>query len=519
MPQHFRFYLSSPGDVADERRFAQQVIEQELPKDPLLRGRLTCEVVRHDDPAAPAPMTATQTPQESVDENLPAPSDCDVVIVILWSRLGSPLSGPKYRKPDGTPYRSGTEWEFDDAVNPRNRKPPHVLVYFRTTQPPFTAADKDFDEKLQQMANLRQFLRQFDKVDGTYRRGFATYESPQQFRDRLASDLRMYVSQRLDRDSTPPKSASPPPPCGAIAQALASGRVIPFLGPGLLTSGREAQIRWDPATARFLPSGEELSRFLADEAHLPSGTDHEHLAEIASFYEAVASRPSLRERLHEIFGSAAVAQAVIPPLYALLAEVRGATLIVTTNYDTLLERAFHAVGRPYDLVVYPAERKDLANAVLWWPHGAAAPMTPAPNELDIDLDKTSVILKMHGTIQPETDRWDGTVITEGDFVEFLSRLGNNSAIPAVLSARINDRSLLFLGFNVDDWSSRSILRNLKRRAASNGEETPSWAIASRFSELERLVWRTRSVYPFEMDLDEFAHELRERLLPVTVHAT
>lgn len=31
---------------------------------------------------------------------------------ILWSRLGSPL-GPALRRADGSPYRSGTEREFD----------------------------------------------------------------------------------------------------------------------------------------------------------------------------------------------------------------------------------------------------------------------------------------------------------------------------------------------------------------------------------------------------------------------
>ena len=51
-----RFFLSSPGDVADERTFAQQVIEQELPKDPFMRGRVGCEAVRWDDPAAPVAM-------------------------------------------------------------------------------------------------------------------------------------------------------------------------------------------------------------------------------------------------------------------------------------------------------------------------------------------------------------------------------------------------------------------------------------------------------------------------------
>ena len=32
-----------------------------------------------------------------------------------------------------------------------------------------------------------------------------------------------------------------------------------------------------------------------------------------------------------------------------------------------------------------ADRKDIANAVLWWRHGEAEPVPIAPNELDIDL--------------------------------------------------------------------------------------------------------------------------------------
>ena len=112
---HLRFFLSSPGDVADERIFAQQVIEQELPKDPLLRGEITCEAIRWDDPAAPVSMPASLTPQEAVNQGLPKPSECDVVIVILWSRLGTPLP-PGIVRPDGSPYLSGTEWEYEDAV-------------------------------------------------------------------------------------------------------------------------------------------------------------------------------------------------------------------------------------------------------------------------------------------------------------------------------------------------------------------------------------------------------------------
>ena len=125
---HLRIFLSSPGDVADERTFAQQVIEQELPKDPFLREKITCEVVRWDDPNAPVTMPATLIPQEAVNRGLAKPSECDVVIVILWSRMGTPLPDT-YLKDDGSRYLSGTEYEYEEAITVKS--PPYILVYRR----------------------------------------------------------------------------------------------------------------------------------------------------------------------------------------------------------------------------------------------------------------------------------------------------------------------------------------------------------------------------------------------------
>ena len=110
-PLRLRVFLASPGDVQDERSLALRVLER-LPYDPFLRGRLLLETVAWDKPGADTPMLATLTPQEAIAEQRPKPSECDVVVVIFWSRMGTPL--PKsYVKDDGvTPYLSGTEWEY-----------------------------------------------------------------------------------------------------------------------------------------------------------------------------------------------------------------------------------------------------------------------------------------------------------------------------------------------------------------------------------------------------------------------
>ena len=85
-----RVFLSSPGDVADERALALKLLRMELPSDPLLRDRgVAFDVVSWDDPAAPTPMPATRSPQGSVIRFEGEPSTCDIVIIMLWSRLSS----------------------------------------------------------------------------------------------------------------------------------------------------------------------------------------------------------------------------------------------------------------------------------------------------------------------------------------------------------------------------------------------------------------------------------------------
>lgn len=508
---HLRFFLSSPGDVGDERIFAQQVIEQELPKDPLLRGQITCEAMLWDDPDAPVAMPATLTPQEAVNRGLAKPSDCDVVIVILWSRLGTPLPD-EYKKPDGTSYLSGTEWEYEDAI--AGRPTPHILVYRRTAKVELDPADRESVTKFEQFQRVQQFFERFRGPGGTLKGGFSEYETPQGFRDRLRNDLRAFIESRLAKEA-PPK-AKVPPPYSIIARAFGAGRVVPIIGLGARQCGRSPDSHWNPGAPDFLPSGVELSHFLAHEAGFPSKEEEGHLEEVASYYEAFHTRGALRERLRQLLGSDAVAGAPIPSLYRFLAEIPRPLLILTANYDIQLESAFRAAKKPYDLVVYPPDRKDLANAILWWPHGATDPKALAPNALDIDLETTSVIFKMHGSILPETDEWDGFVITEMDHVEFISRVASKSAIPSLFSAYCHDRSLLFIGYSLRDWNFRTILLSInrffaKRAAAFDEDEVPSWAIDSEFSELETKFWQKRGVYPHAIDIDEFVSTLAEKM--------
>lgn len=190
-----RFFISSPGDLLEERNLAQETIEQYLQKDEFVRDEVTCQVVRWDDPAAPVPMPATLTPQEAVDRELHHPAQCDVVIVVLWSRMGTPLPDT-FKRLDGTTYQSGTVWEYENALHAN--PPPRIYVYRRISSFTFDPDLQKRNEQLAQFLRVEEFFAQFRNPDGSLRGSFFPYDQPKQFADRLLLDLKGFVKSRLE---------------------------------------------------------------------------------------------------------------------------------------------------------------------------------------------------------------------------------------------------------------------------------------------------------------------------------
>jgi hypothetical protein len=295
------------------------------------------------------------------------------------------------------------------------------------------------------------------------------------------------------------------PPYLLIQEELKSGMVVPFLGAGASRS------KSGEASSAALPSAGELSLLLAKTTSFPSEDprDRGDLAKVASYFVEINGRKLLRRQLR---GHLAV-NATPGALHEYLASLPGNGLIITTNYDTLLEQALDAKKKPFHLVVHPIERDDWRGSVLWWSPGATEPQTPAANMLDIDLDKSTVIYKMHGTVgRSASGEWDNFVITEDDYTEFLSQMsGGNSVIPAIFQAHFRERNFLFLGYSLSDWNLRVILKNLSRHLQAEGRSADfaAWAIQRNPSLFERKLWGKRDVEIFDQDIDEFVARLRE----------
>jgi hypothetical protein len=97
-----RIFISSPGDVAEERDRARQVVEQLRRK---YAGRLKLKAVLWEE----LPLQADMSFQQGIDRVLSREHGVDIAVFILWSRLGSPL-GPLIRK------ETGGEFDRDHAA-------------------------------------------------------------------------------------------------------------------------------------------------------------------------------------------------------------------------------------------------------------------------------------------------------------------------------------------------------------------------------------------------------------------
>lgn len=194
--RRLRVFLASPGDVGEERGVAREILVQ-LPDDPFLGWKVVFQVVAWDQPGAGPPLLATMTPQAAIAAGLPKPADCDIVVIILWSRIGTPLPD-EYRKPDGSRYRSGTEWEYLNALQAAERNgKPIVLVYRRTEECRFNPTDPDYGERQSQLQQLRAFFADFSSPDGSIRRGWNDYVSPQDFRKQFEQHLKAIAAKQL----------------------------------------------------------------------------------------------------------------------------------------------------------------------------------------------------------------------------------------------------------------------------------------------------------------------------------
>jgi Novel STAND NTPase 1 len=192
MTQRLRIFISSPGDVPDERLRADLIIDK-LAQDYSRYFSVESYRWEHE------PMLASGHFQDAIEP----PSAADVVVLILWSRLGTPLPEKtgmrEYRGLDGRVPVTGTEWEYEEALAAaRQRGAPDILVFRNVSPASIDARDPEARAKsLQQLDALDAFWKRYFADRGVFLAGASEYHDLEDFARRLEESLRKLIERRI----------------------------------------------------------------------------------------------------------------------------------------------------------------------------------------------------------------------------------------------------------------------------------------------------------------------------------
>ncbi len=238
----------------------------------------------------------------------------------------------------------------------------------------------------------------------------------------------------------------------------------------------------------------------------------EPLTSISRYYEAVSSRTTLWGNLHKIFAP----KEEFTATHDLIArsakcyldrEVIKDYLIITTNYDCLMESALDAYGLPY--AVLAMNRSEGKIMVRFSKNDEKLKKANPPSYPDkCYLTRTTpmvVLYKIHGCLYKELDESnDGIVITDDDYVDFISRMSRNEgAIPSYVGGLLQGLPFLFLGYSLNDWNVRSIFNMLVERRGRD-HNVQDYSVMLSCNKYEEVFFRIKQIIIIQSDLNGFA---------------
>ena len=187
-PKKLRIFFSSPGDVKMERETAKRIV-----------NRLQVEA---GEAIAIEPYFwehETMSATRDYQQNIPEMSAFDVVVCMLWSRLGTPLHPERHPRPDGGFFESGTEYEFFTALSAfKANGTPNILVFRNFTEPRRPSRPKEAREAVdRELDRLDHFFERYFQDGNFFTAAVNEYRTLGEFEDKLSLGLRSYLLEHV----------------------------------------------------------------------------------------------------------------------------------------------------------------------------------------------------------------------------------------------------------------------------------------------------------------------------------
>jgi hypothetical protein len=311
----------------------------------------------------------------------------------------------------------------------------------------------------------------------------------------------------------------------ALITFIKGRRCTPIVGPGLaeplIGSHREIAQRWaQKHNYPMLPQGREslpqVTQYLStfQSQIFPKMALGEYLKEEIQKKYAPDLSPALLDEwatLDEVIDAAGAAYRKRTPddPYTLLARLP-LPIYITTNQHNLLASALQESGKTPEVIICPWNNKVEQVQSLYRLKEGYRPDRDHP-----------LVFHLFGRL----DEPDSVVLTEDDYFNFLIGVTKNwDLIPPIIGRALTDSALLFLGFQIDEWNFRVLLRSFLSREGADRLKTYAHVAAQiepeegRFIEperarsiLEKYLSINASVSIFWGSADDFLQQLWQEL--------
>lgn len=132
----------------------------------------------------------------SFQESIGKMTGFDIVIGLLWKRIGSPLPPDLYRRADGSAYESGTVFELESAIACSEQRGTPAVYLFRKTAPITYTAEGVDEERRQFDALSTWWNRTFRDEKGHFRRGYQEFAAEEALEQNIEALLETYLRER-----------------------------------------------------------------------------------------------------------------------------------------------------------------------------------------------------------------------------------------------------------------------------------------------------------------------------------
>lgn len=184
-------------------------------------------------------------------------------------------------------------------------------------------------------------------------------------------------------------------------------------------------------------------------------------------------------------------------------------LIITTNYDRLIERALDALNVVYltltvdknDRNVYaipsPGLRDHLKMQDRDYERFQKKLEEKVVGQFTLpNMRPLAIVYKIHGSLSPL--KHNSIILSDEDYVTFIQRL--EAMVPSPIPQLLTDKGFMMFGYSFSDWNIRALFKSFEKFPISKGD---IWAVLRHYDRFEQGYIEHNQINVLKTTLDEF----------------